>query len=167
MTERVCVFSAEFLDDVMIDACNKFSSLSYPVTPTLFLEFHGSERSLEEQVKTTGKTLQKSPLQLASKGLDTLAQNLCICERVEATDAILPELLRLFRVFELGIVPATKTFGGLFQGCRYRLILDLEPLVDELGFDNGGTSEFVWFNLHLVLGCSLSSRRLLHAKSML
>lgn len=59
----------------MIDACNKFSSLSYPVTPTLFLEFHGSERSLEEQVKTTGKTLQKNPLQLASKGLDALGQN--------------------------------------------------------------------------------------------
>ncbi|XP_076588224.1 putative D-lactate dehydrogenase, mitochondrial [Chaetodon auriga] len=43
----------EFLDDVMIDACNRFSFLSYPVTPTLFLEFHGSERSLEEQVNTT------------------------------------------------------------------------------------------------------------------
>lgn len=56
-----CVCSAEFLDDVMIDACNKFSSLSYPVTPTLFLEFHGSERSLEEQVKTTGEIPQKDP----------------------------------------------------------------------------------------------------------
>lgn len=44
----------EFLDDVMIDACNRFSSLSYPVSPTLFLEFHGSERSLEEQVNTAG-----------------------------------------------------------------------------------------------------------------
>ncbi|XP_056244069.1 probable D-lactate dehydrogenase, mitochondrial [Seriola aureovittata] len=43
----------EFLDDVMIDACNRFSGLSYPVTPTLFLEFHGSEQSLEEQVNTT------------------------------------------------------------------------------------------------------------------
>ncbi|KAJ8248826.1 hypothetical protein GJAV_G00228160 [Gymnothorax javanicus] len=43
----------EFLDDVMIDACNRFSRLSYPVAPTLFLEFHGSERSLEEQVSTT------------------------------------------------------------------------------------------------------------------
>lgn len=42
----------EFLDDVMIDACNSFSSLSYPVSPTLFLEFHGSQRSLEEQVDT-------------------------------------------------------------------------------------------------------------------
>lgn len=48
------ILSAEFLDDVMMDACNRFSSLSYPVTPTLFLEFHGSERSLEEQVRTTG-----------------------------------------------------------------------------------------------------------------
>lgn len=56
----------------MIDACNRFSSLSYPVTPTLFLEFHGSERSLEEQVKTTGKTLQRGTLQLPFKGLDAL-----------------------------------------------------------------------------------------------
>ncbi|XP_028842463.1 putative D-lactate dehydrogenase, mitochondrial isoform X1 [Denticeps clupeoides] len=43
----------EFLDDVMIDACNRFNSLSYPVAPTLFLEFHGSTRSLEEQVAIT------------------------------------------------------------------------------------------------------------------
>lgn len=50
----LCLVPAEFLDDVMMDACNRFSSLSYPVTPTLFLEFHGSERSLEEQVCTTG-----------------------------------------------------------------------------------------------------------------
>ncbi|XP_015256879.1 PREDICTED: probable D-lactate dehydrogenase, mitochondrial [Cyprinodon variegatus] len=50
----------EFLDDVMIDACNKFSSLSYPVTPTLFLEFHGSERSLEEQVTTAEEITQSN-----------------------------------------------------------------------------------------------------------
>lgn len=50
----------EFLDDVMIDACNRFSSLSYPVTPTLFLEFHGSERSVEEQVSTTEEITQSN-----------------------------------------------------------------------------------------------------------
>ncbi|KAM4573038.1 putative D-lactate dehydrogenase, mitochondrial [Odontesthes bonariensis] len=50
----------EFLDDVMIDACNRFSSLSYPVSPTLFLEFHGSERSLEEQVSTTEEITQSN-----------------------------------------------------------------------------------------------------------
>uniref|UniRef100_A0A672GI33 Probable D-lactate dehydrogenase, mitochondrial n=1 Tax=Salarias fasciatus TaxID=181472 RepID=A0A672GI33_SALFA len=50
----------EFLDDVMIDACNRFSSLNYPVTPTLFLEFHGSERSLEEQVSTTEEITQSN-----------------------------------------------------------------------------------------------------------
>ncbi|KAF5904038.1 putative D-lactate dehydrogenase, mitochondrial, partial [Clarias magur] len=43
----------EFLDDVMIGACNSFNSLSYPVLPTLFLEFHGSSKSLEEQVSIT------------------------------------------------------------------------------------------------------------------
>ncbi|XP_035980755.1 probable D-lactate dehydrogenase, mitochondrial isoform X2 [Fundulus heteroclitus] len=50
----------EFLDDVMIDACNKFSSLSYPVAPTLFLEFHGSERSLEEQVTMAEEITQSN-----------------------------------------------------------------------------------------------------------
>ncbi|XP_019391168.1 PREDICTED: probable D-lactate dehydrogenase, mitochondrial isoform X5 [Crocodylus porosus] len=44
----------EFLDDVMISACNQFSGLSYTVSPTLFLEFHGTPRSLEEQVQNTG-----------------------------------------------------------------------------------------------------------------
>lgn len=38
----------------MIDACNSFNSLSYPVAPTLFLEFHGTEKSVEEQVTVTG-----------------------------------------------------------------------------------------------------------------
>ncbi|XP_056137171.1 probable D-lactate dehydrogenase, mitochondrial [Lampris incognitus] len=48
----------EFLDDVMIDACNRFNSLSYPVAPTLFLEFHGTEKGLEEQVRTTEEITQ-------------------------------------------------------------------------------------------------------------
>uniref|UniRef100_A0A8C2JQ26 D-lactate dehydrogenase (cytochrome) n=1 Tax=Cyprinus carpio TaxID=7962 RepID=A0A8C2JQ26_CYPCA len=43
----------EFLDDVMINACNRFNNLSYAVTPTLFLEFHGSSKSMEEQVFIT------------------------------------------------------------------------------------------------------------------
>ncbi|XP_053558908.1 probable D-lactate dehydrogenase, mitochondrial isoform X2 [Bombina bombina] len=48
----------EFLDDVMIDACNKFNRLNYPVLPTLFLEFHGTERGLEEQVQQTEEITQ-------------------------------------------------------------------------------------------------------------
>ncbi|XP_056595924.1 probable D-lactate dehydrogenase, mitochondrial [Triplophysa dalaica] len=43
----------EFLDDVMINACNRFNNLSYAVAPTLFLEFHGSSKSMEEQVSVT------------------------------------------------------------------------------------------------------------------
>ncbi|XP_046889681.1 probable D-lactate dehydrogenase, mitochondrial isoform X1 [Hypomesus transpacificus] len=50
----------EFLDDVMIAACNRFSSLSYPVCPTLFLEFHGTEKSLEEQVTSTEEIVQEN-----------------------------------------------------------------------------------------------------------
>ncbi|KAG8437237.1 hypothetical protein GDO86_008081 [Hymenochirus boettgeri] len=48
----------EFLDDVMIDACNKFNGLSYPVLPTLFLEFHGTKNGLREQVQQTEEITQ-------------------------------------------------------------------------------------------------------------
>ena len=45
----------ELLDDVQVDAVNKFSKLSYPVFPTLFFEFHGlSERDVTEQAETVG-----------------------------------------------------------------------------------------------------------------
>ncbi|KAI6655236.1 D-lactate dehydrogenase, mitochondrial isoform X2-like [Oopsacas minuta] len=41
----------EFLDDVMMSACNKYSGLSYDETASLFLEFHGSSNSVEEQAE--------------------------------------------------------------------------------------------------------------------
>ncbi|KAF6077972.1 lactate dehydrogenase D [Phyllostomus discolor] len=42
----------------MIDACNRYSKLNYPVAPTLFLEFHGSEQALAEQVQQAEKITQ-------------------------------------------------------------------------------------------------------------
>jgi D-lactate dehydrogenase (cytochrome) len=45
----------ELLDEVMMDAVKKYSKLDYPVQPTLFFEFHGSPRSVEEQAETVGE----------------------------------------------------------------------------------------------------------------
>jgi len=40
----------ELLDEVQVEAVNRFSKLSYPVLPTLFFEFHGlSDRDVSEQ----------------------------------------------------------------------------------------------------------------------
>ncbi|XP_054435155.1 probable D-lactate dehydrogenase, mitochondrial isoform X2 [Pteronotus mesoamericanus] len=48
----------EFLDEVMIEACNRHSKLNSPVAPTLFLEFHGSKQALAEQVQWAEKITQ-------------------------------------------------------------------------------------------------------------
>lgn len=45
------VARVEFLDEVMIRGCNAYSKLNLVETPTLFLEFHGSDASVEEQSK--------------------------------------------------------------------------------------------------------------------
>ncbi|MBV8168513.1 MAG: FAD-binding protein, partial [Alphaproteobacteria bacterium] len=39
----------ELLDEVQMDACNRYSKLNYAVQPTLFFEFHGTTQGAEEQ----------------------------------------------------------------------------------------------------------------------
>ncbi|MGH6867036.1 MAG: FAD-binding oxidoreductase [Methyloceanibacter sp.] len=42
----------ELADEVQIRACNAYSHLTLPESPTLFLEFHGTEAGAREQVET-------------------------------------------------------------------------------------------------------------------
>lgn len=49
----------ELLDEQMMRAINRYSSLNYSENPTLFLEFHGSQAELEEQVEKV-ETIAKS-----------------------------------------------------------------------------------------------------------
>jgi D-lactate dehydrogenase (cytochrome) len=45
----------ELLDEVQMDAVNRYAKFDYPVLPTLFFEFHGTERGVEEQVEMVGE----------------------------------------------------------------------------------------------------------------
>lgn len=47
----VPVARIELLDDVQVDAVNRYSKLSLPVCNTLFLEFHGTESGVQEQAE--------------------------------------------------------------------------------------------------------------------
>ncbi|MBN9021875.1 MAG: FAD-binding protein [Rhizobiales bacterium] len=45
----------ELLDALQVKACNAYSKMSLPETPTLFLEFHGTHASVKEQSELFGE----------------------------------------------------------------------------------------------------------------
>jgi D-lactate dehydrogenase (cytochrome) len=49
------VARVELLDEFQMDAINRYSDLSYPVQPTLFFEFHGSDNGVREQSELVGE----------------------------------------------------------------------------------------------------------------
>ncbi|XP_032925594.1 probable D-lactate dehydrogenase, mitochondrial isoform X2 [Catharus ustulatus] len=72
----VPVARIEFLDEVMADACGRFSQMELPAAATLLLELHGSRRSLAEQQQQMEEIVQQnSGSSLAwAEGLDEREQ---------------------------------------------------------------------------------------------
>jgi D-lactate dehydrogenase (cytochrome) len=63
----------ELLDALQVRACNVYSKLSLPETPTLFLEFHGTEAGVAEQSRLFGEIAQElggGPFEWATKPED-------------------------------------------------------------------------------------------------
>jgi D-lactate dehydrogenase (cytochrome) len=49
----------ELMDELQVRACNAYSKLTLAETPTLFLEFHGSQTSVAEQAERFGEIAQE------------------------------------------------------------------------------------------------------------
>ena len=49
----------ELLDTLQVQACNRYSKLSLPETPVLFVEFHGTEAGVAEQSQRFGEIAQE------------------------------------------------------------------------------------------------------------
>jgi D-lactate dehydrogenase (cytochrome) len=56
----IAVARIEFMDEIQVGACNRYSKTNYPVAPILFLEFHGdTERSVNDQAETVKKLAEE------------------------------------------------------------------------------------------------------------
>jgi D-lactate dehydrogenase (cytochrome) len=70
MQAGVGIARVELLDEVMIDAVNKYSKLSMPVTPHLFFEFHGSE----SQTQYTTEVVQELSADFGGQAFECAVQ---------------------------------------------------------------------------------------------
>ncbi|WP_367106826.1 FAD-binding oxidoreductase [uncultured Psychrobacter sp.] len=61
MTIQMCLPIAriELLDALQVKACNQYDNLDLQETPTLFVEFHGTEASVREQAQTFSDTIEE------------------------------------------------------------------------------------------------------------
>ena len=55
MDTGISIARIELLDELQMDAVNKYAGLAYEVAPTLFFEFHGSAHTVAESSEIAGK----------------------------------------------------------------------------------------------------------------
>ena len=59
MSAGVPIARIELLDEIQMEAVNRYSNLDYEVTPTLFFEFHGSTSSVVEQTESVREIVKR------------------------------------------------------------------------------------------------------------
>lgn len=61
LTIQMCLPIAriELLDALQVKACNQYDNLNLPELPTLFVEFHGTESSVQEQAQTFAEIIEE------------------------------------------------------------------------------------------------------------
>jgi D-lactate dehydrogenase (cytochrome) len=89
----------EFMDELQVAACNRYSKMDYPVAPILFLEFHGdSQRSVADQAEIVRKLAEDH----GSRGFQSVATP-------EACEALW-KMRHAAHFAALAMRPGSKTF---------------------------------------------------------